>query len=98
LPAFYTGAPPSFPSYVYNGDMNGDAQTGNDLMYVSFANRRHRAARHHCRRRAAACSRRPAVMRPSTPTYINQDDYQNRRGEYAERNGAEFPCGSTKLI
>jgi hypothetical protein len=89
---FYTGAPAGRFSYVYNGDMNGDAQTGNDLMYVP-RNRQDIVLRDITFSAAQGGGVYTADQQyAALDAYINQDKYlQNRRGEYAERNGAEFP-------
>jgi hypothetical protein len=92
LSVFYTGAPAGRFSYVYNGDMNGDAQTGNDLMYVP-RNRQDIVLRDINIAAAQGGGVYTADQQyAALDAYINQDKYlKNRRGEYAERNGAEFP-------
>lgn len=92
LSVFYTGAPAGRFSYVYNGDMNGDAQTGNDLMYVP-RNRQDIVLRDITFSAAQGGGVYTADQQyAALDAYINQDKYlSNRRGEYAERNGAEFP-------
>ena len=92
LSVFYTGAPAGRFSYVYNGDMNGDAQTGNDLMYVP-RNRADIVLRDITFSPAQGGGVLTADQQyAALDAYINQDDYlKTRRGEYAERNGAEFP-------
>jgi hypothetical protein len=83
-------------SYVYSGDANGDAATGNDLIWVP--------------RDAAtdlifdntwdpdgsgpltAGSYSAAQQAADFNAYISQDEYlSSRRGQYAERNGALRP-------
>jgi len=92
---FYEGAPgrDNFGStrfgYLYGGDMNGDSQS-NDLIYVprsqseivlrdiTFAN--------------GAPTYTAAQQWNDLNTYIEQDAYlKDRRGSYAERNGAVRP-------
>ena len=92
LSVFYTGAPAGRFSYVYNGDMNGDAQTGNDLMYVP-RNRQDIVLRDITIGAAQGGGTFTADQQyAALDAYINQDSYlKTRRGEYAERNGAEFP-------
>ena len=92
LSVFYTGAPAGRFSYVYNGDMNGDAQTGNDLMYVP-RNRQDIVLRDITIGTAQGGGTFTADQQyAALDSYINQDSYlKTRRGEYAERNGAEFP-------
>ena len=93
LSAFYVGAPQGRFSYVYAGDMNGDGAGGNnDLVYIP--------------RNRSEINLRDITFTPAQGggvysadqqyadlnAYINQDKYLNsRRGEYAERNGGEFP-------
>ncbi len=74
-------------SYTYNGDLNNDGLTTNDLVYIpkdqsdivlETVN--------------AADTRTAAVIWGQLNTYINQDPYlSTRRGQYAERNGLLFP-------
>ncbi len=80
----YSVAPAGRYSYVYAGDMNGDNQISNDLMYVPRG-------------------QSEIVLRDLTgftadqqwqalDKFISQDPYlSTRRGQYAERNGAELP-------
>ncbi|MBF9236768.1 TonB-dependent receptor [Hymenobacter sp. BT683] len=102
LSLFYEAAPAGRFSYVYSGDMNGDNQTSNDLMYVP------RTQSEINLRNITLVPAIPATTPGATPVpaviytadqqwadlnnYINQDDYlSTRRGEYAERNGAARP-------
>ncbi|GAA4015503.1 carboxypeptidase regulatory-like domain-containing protein [Hymenobacter fastidiosus] len=92
LSVFYTGAPQGRFSYVYNGDMNGDSQFSNDLIYIP--------------RDRSEIVLRDITLTPAQgggiysadqqyadfTSFVNQDKYlSDRRGSYAERNGAEFP-------
>jgi hypothetical protein len=74
-------------SYIHGNDMNGDGQT-NDLLYVP--------------NKAADLNFSPLIVGGVTYTgaqqqeayesYINNNPYlSTRRGQYAERNGGEFP-------
>ena len=96
LSAFFQAAPAFRYSYVYAGDMNGDGQTSNDLMYIP--------------RSASEINLRPITLTAAQgggtisaaqqytdlDSYINQDNYLGQhRGEYAERNGAVAPWLST---
>lgn len=78
-------------SYVYNGDINGDGGSINDLIYVP--------------RDASEMNFRPFTSGGRTFTvaeqiaaleaYIAQDPYlKNRRGQYAERGGLPMPVAS----
>lgn len=92
LSLFYTGAPAGRFSYVYNGDMNGDGQTSNDLMYIP-RNQDDILLRDITLTAAQGGGIYSAAQQwNDLNAYINQDKYlSNHRGEYAERNGAEFP-------
>ncbi len=80
----YSVAPAGRYSYVYSGDMNGDNQTSNDLMYIPRG-------------------QSEIILKDLTgytadqqwqdlDKFISQDPYlSSRRGQYAERNGAELP-------
>ncbi|MBO0357399.1 TonB-dependent receptor [Hymenobacter sp. BT186] len=96
---FYEAAPVSRFSYVYSGDMNGDNQTSNDLMYIprnpseinlrdiiyTYTPAGSTTAVEYARYTAAQQS-------ADLENYINQDKYLSKhRGEYAERNGAVRP-------
>ena len=93
LSAFYVGAPQGRFSYVYAGDMNGDGAGGNnDLIYVP-RNRSEINLRDITFTAAQGGGVYSADQQyADLDAYINQDKYLNsRRGEYAERNGGEFP-------
>lgn len=89
---FYTGAPQGRFSYVYGGDMNGDGQTSNDLMYIP-RNQGDINLRDITLTAAQGGGTYTAAQQwADLDAFINQDDYlKEHRGEYAERNGAEFP-------
>jgi hypothetical protein len=80
----YSVGPAGRYSYVYNGDMNGDAQTSNDLMYIP---------RDQSEILLRAIGTYTAAQQwNDLDNYIKQDSYlSSRRGQYAERNGAEQP-------
>jgi hypothetical protein len=95
---FYEGAPgrdvfgSTRYSYLYGGDMNGDSQS-NDLIYVPRS-QDEIALRDitYTAGGATYATYTAAQQWTDLNNYINQDDYlKNRRGEYAERNGAERP-------
>ena len=93
ISGFLDAGPNGRFSYVYNGDMNGDGGTQNDLMYIP--------------RDKSEILLVPQTLFANTPqasiytadqqwidldNYIKQDSYLNkRRGEYAERNGGVNP-------
>ena len=87
---FYELAPSGRLSYVYAGDMNGDNAGGNnDLIYVP-RDQNEIILRDITNPDATVYT---AVQQwADLNTYISQDDYLNsRRGQYAERNGAQRP-------
>ena len=93
LSAFYVGAPQGRFSYVYAGDMNGDGAGGNnDLIYIP-RNRGEINLRDITFTAAQGGGVYSADKQyADLDAYINQDKYlSSRRGEYAERNGGEFP-------
>lgn len=93
LSAFLDFGPGFRTSYVYSGDLNGDGNNANDLIYVPrsqdeivlqdvsfFANT------------PQATVYTAAQQWADLDAYINQDKYlKTRRGQYAERNGAQSP-------
>lgn len=69
-------------SYTYNGDVNGDGQNSNDLMYIP----KDRSDIHIVP--ATDDERTVDEIWNQIDAFINQDDYlSNHRGEYAQRNG-----------
>ncbi len=81
-------------SYVYSGDMNGDQQTANDLIFVPnkatdliFLANTVTLADGVTRRTYT-----PEEQSAALESYISQDEYlSSRRGQYAERNGVIMP-------
>jgi hypothetical protein len=85
ISAFYSASPNNRFSYVYNGDVNGDGQNANDLMYVP-----RNAGEIELIPTTGAVVWSPAQQWTMLDAYIAQDPYLNsRRGQYAERNGLE---------
>jgi hypothetical protein len=91
---FYEGAPAGRFSYTYAGDMNGDGSggSGNDLMYIP-RDQSEIALRDITFSAAQGGGTYSAAQQwVDLNNYINQDKYLNqRRGAYAERNGAVRP-------
>lgn len=80
----YSVAPAGRFSYTYSGDMNGDNQTANDLMYIP------RGQSEIMLKDLGTYT--AAQQWNDLDKYISQDAYlSSRRGQYAERNGAELP-------
>jgi hypothetical protein len=76
-------------SYVFNGDMNGDGFSGNDLIYIPRDTSEMNFVQFtHTNGRVFTVAEQVAAFE----AYIQQDDYlRNRRGQYAERNGQWMP-------
>ncbi|WP_048825642.1 TonB-dependent receptor [Hymenobacter sp. DG25B] len=93
LSMFFEAAPAGRFSYVYSGDMNGDNQTSNDLMYIprnqSEINLRDQ---NFFANTPQAFTYTAAQQWADLDAYIQQDKYLSKnRGEYAERNGGVRP-------
>ena len=94
LSLFYEAAPAGRFSYVYSGDMNGDNQTSNDLIYIPRTFEESGlidfAIQDNLRNTVGTYTKEQQWA--DLDAYINQDSYlSKRRGEYAERNGAVRP-------
>jgi hypothetical protein len=87
---FYEAGPNFRYSYTYNGDINGDGQTLNDLIYVP-ANAGE-IVFEDIKSSSGQVLYAAADQSRDFFNYIEQDDYlKSRKGKYAERNGAESP-------
>ena len=74
-------------SYVYNGDVNGDNQTANDLMYIP-----RNQSEIVLVKSSATDPRTPDQMWAQLNNFINQDIYLSKhKGEVAQRNAALAP-------
>jgi len=83
----YEAANGGTASYTYNGDVNNDALTGNDLIYVPRNQSEIVLVADN-----ASDARSTTVLWNQLNAYINQDPYlSHRRGLYAERNGLMLP-------
>ena len=85
---FYSGSIQGRFSYVYNGDLNRDGVNTNDLLYVP------KDASEIAFAPVTIGGRTYSAAEQSTLffQYIDQDEYlSQRRGQYAERNGAKAP-------
>lgn len=81
-------------SYTYGGDLNGDGNGNNDLLYIP----RDKSEMNFQTYTLAASGSNPAVtftaaeQADAWEAYIQQDEYlSSRRGQYAERNAAFAP-------
>jgi hypothetical protein len=89
---FYDGEPTGRYSYVYNGDMNGDNVTNNDLMYIPRTQSEINLAQISTTVNGSAVLYTAAQQWADLDKFINQDPYLSKhRGEYAQRNGAAYP-------
>jgi hypothetical protein len=85
----YSGSPNGRITYVYNGDMNGDALTDNDLLFVP-ATQNDILLRNITRANGTIYT--AGEQWNDLDAYITQDPYLNRRrGSYVDRNGGEQP-------
>lgn len=79
-------------SYTYGNDLNGDGQTGNDLIFIPNKATDITFAALTVGSGATAKTFTPEQQQQAFEAYINQNEYLNsRRGTYAERNAVEFP-------
>lgn len=80
----YSVAPAGRFSYTYSGDMNGDGQFANDLIFIP------RSQSEIMLRDLGTYT--AGQQWADLDKYISQDKYLSaHRGQYAERNGAELP-------
>jgi hypothetical protein len=88
---FYELANQGAFSYVYNGDANGDQIIGNDLIFVPTQQQLQQM------QFAPLTLNNGVLLDPEQQrimfnNFIEQDSYlKGRRGDYAERNGAQLP-------
>jgi hypothetical protein len=92
---FYELAPAGRFSYTYSGDMNGDNSGGggNDLIYIPRDQSEINLQNITITNPDASVTTYTADQQwADLDAYISQDDYlSSRRGQYAERNGAQRP-------
>lgn len=76
-------------SYVYGSDLNGDGQTANDLIYIPNSASELTFADIKSGDNVLFTA---AEQQAAFDKYIDNNEYlKSRRGEYAERNGDQFP-------
>ncbi len=87
---YYNGGINGRFSYTYNGDFNRDGVNGNDLIYVpTVAELQQMQFVSHTQN---GVTYDQTAQRNLFEAYIQQDKYlRGRRGQYAERNGAQLP-------
>ncbi|WP_125917170.1 hypothetical protein [Hymenobacter coccineus] len=77
---------------MYSGDMNGDNQTSNDLMYIPRNANEINLRNINLTAAQGGGTYTAAQQFTDLDNFINQDKYLSQhRGEYAERNGAVLP-------
>jgi len=93
--AFFEAAPAGVASYVYNGDLNGDGNTSNDMIYIPRNQSEINLVKTGSGGLGTGASTDPrtaAQMWTQLSNFINQDDYLSfRRGQYAQANATVFP-------
>ncbi|HEY5406087.1 MAG TPA: TonB-dependent receptor [Ginsengibacter sp.] len=99
--AIFEAAPAGVTSYVYNGDLNGDGNTGNDLMYIPKSASEinlidvgsyDKVAQTGTTTGTASDPRTSAQIWTQLNNFINQDHYMaNHRGQYVKANSVTFP-------
>ena len=78
-------------SYTYNGDINNDGSTLNDLLYVPTDGEIN-AMNFTSFTDANGVPQSPATQQAAFKAFIAQDKYLNsRRGQYTEKNGGQTP-------
>jgi len=99
--AVYEIAPNGTTSYVYNGDLNGDGNTGNDLIYIPKDKSEINlidVGSYNKTTHTGTTTGTPADPRTANQiwaqvnSFINQDHYlAKRRGQYAKANSVTLP-------
>lgn len=99
--AVFQAAPSGVGSYTYGNDLNGDGNSGNDLIYIprnaseinlidvgSYSNTTHSGSTTG----TASDPRTSAQIWSQLNSFITQDHYLNaHRGQYAQANAVVFP-------
>lgn len=92
----YAVGPAGRYSYTYSGDMNGDAQTTNDLIYIPRDQSEILLKPLNVTVNGVTTAYTATQQWADLDKFISQDPYlSTRRGQYAERNGAELPWASS---
>lgn len=88
----YIGEQSGVFSYTYNGDMNGDRVSFNDLMYIPKSANEVRFQPLSVVSNGVTTVYTEAQQQKAFDDYINQDSYlSGRRGQYTERNALALP-------
>lgn len=92
LSLFFDAGPGFRYSYTYNGDLNGDNNFNNDLIYIPRNESEITLLPISIPAAQGGGTYTAAQQWEALDQYISQDNYlSKRRGEYAERNGAVAP-------
>ncbi|MGV3641338.1 MAG: hypothetical protein ACO1NZ_12510, partial [Adhaeribacter sp.] len=87
---FYSGFSGTPFTYLYNGDLNGDGRFNNDLLFVPAS--LEQINLQDIRNSAGVVTRTRDEQWQALDAFIRNDPYlSERRGQYAERNGARTP-------
>ena len=85
----------SVTSYTYNGDLNNDGQSANDLIYIPASKDQINLVKSGAGGAGTGTTtdtRTTDEIWDQLNSYIGQDDYlKSRRGKYAERNAVVLP-------
>ncbi|MDX1905557.1 MAG: carboxypeptidase regulatory-like domain-containing protein [Bacteroidia bacterium] len=83
-------------SYFVNGDVNGDQQVSNDLLYVPSTGSEINFEEYKVTLNGVETTYTADQQRTAFMTFVDNDPYlSTRKGQYAERNGALLPWLST---
>lgn len=92
---YYEAEPAGVTSYVYNGDVNGDGNTANDLIYIPRTESEIDLVKSGSGGSGAGTSTDPRTtdqIWTQLNNFINQDRYLSKhRGEYAQANSVVLP-------
>jgi hypothetical protein len=99
--AVFEAAPSGVTSYVYNGDLNGDGNTGNDLIYVPRSASEinlidvgsyNKNSQSGITTGTASDPRTSTQIWNQLNNFINQDHYlSHHRGQYTQPNSVVYP-------
>ncbi len=92
---YFEAAPAGVTSYVYNGDLNNDGNTANDLIFIPNDKSQINLVKSGSGGLGTGTSadvRTPAQMYAQLSNFINQDNYLSKhKGQYAAANAVTLP-------
>ena len=95
ISVYFEDRSPGNGGYLYNGDMNGDGASGNDLIYIPRNTTEMNFVRKFVRFSSVSADTMvwtPAEQVTAWEAFINQDSYlKSHRGDYARRNAIFLP-------